>query len=229
MKFGVTQAFKCNYLPNREEQLLVCMEPEQTLGDLYSTLIQVGFRRSGEQLYRPNCKSCNACESLRIVCGSFSCSKSQKRVLKKNSDLELSIVDEERDDYYPLYEKYINACHYDGSMYPPSYEQYRDFIHCRWQNIQFLEGRINGELVGVAVTDQVAGGLSALYTFFDPELAARSLGTYFILEQIKICKKLQLPYLYLGYQIDECNKMNYKNKFYPHQRLNDDKWVLYTK
>lgn len=229
MKFGVTQEFECSYLPEQEERLLVCMEPSETLQESYPKLIQAGFRRSGEQLYRPHCKACNACESLRILTHTFLASRSQKRILNKNLDIEVMIHEGERDDYYPLYERYINASHSDGSMFPPSYEQYRNFIHCYWQSPIFIEGRINGELIGVAVTDKLSSGLSALYTFYEPSLYKRSLGTFFILQQIKACVDLGLPYLYLGYQIDQCNKMNYKNKFYPHQRLRDNRWILFSK
>lgn len=228
MKFGVTQSFSCSYLPDREEKLLVCMEASEDLPEHYSTLIQAGFRRSGEQLYRPHCQSCKACESLRVLSNDFIPSKSQKRVLAKNKDIVVTPIEGERDDYYALYEKYIVGAHKDGAMYPPSYEQYRNFIHCYWQSPLFIEGRIDGKLVGVAVTDKVQGGLSALYTFFDPEMSKNSLGTFFILQQIIICQQQQIPYLYLGYQIDKCNKMNYKNKFYPHQRFRDNKWELQT-
>jgi arginine-tRNA-protein transferase len=228
VKFGVTQAFDCSYLDAKEEQLLVCMEEPETLHVHYPLLIQAGFRRSGEQLYRPHCKTCNECESLRILTDKFKVSKSQKRVLTKNSDVLISIHEGERDDYYALYEKYISMAHKDGSMFPPSYEQYRNFIHCNWQSPIFIEGRIDGELIGVAVTDKVDNGLSALYTFFDPSLSKQSLGTYFILQQIKLCQQRGLEYLYLGYQIDACNKMNYKNKFYPHQRFRHNEWVLYA-
>lgn len=228
MKFGVTQPFTCSYLPGREEKLLVCMEPAEDLTEHYSSLIQAGFRRSGEQLYRPHCNSCNDCESLRVLCTKFIFSKSQKRVLAKNKNVVVSVIEGERDDYYALYEKYILGAHQDGSMFPPSYEQYRSFIHCFWQSPLFIEGRVDGKLVGVAVTDKVKDGLSALYTFFDPDMSKYSLGTFFILQQIHICQQRQIPYLYLGYQIDQCKKMNYKNKFYPHQRYKDNKWVLHT-
>jgi arginine-tRNA-protein transferase len=228
MKFGVTQVFDCSYLPDKDEKLLVCMEDPSSLSEYYPLLIQAGFRRSGEQLYRPHCKTCNACESLRIIVDDFKPSKSQKRILSKNSHIVVKMLEGERDDYYGLYEKYISAAHRDGSMFPPTYEQYRSFVHCQWQSPTFIEGRIDGELIGVAVTDKVKDGLSALYTFFDPALNKQSLGTFFILQQIKFCQQFDLDYLYLGYQIDECNKMNYKNKFYPHQRYRQSQWVSYT-
>lgn len=229
MKFGVTQSFDCSYLPDKEEQLLVCMEDNSSLVEYYSTLIQAGFRRSGDQLYRPHCKMCNACESIRVLCADFSPSKSQKRILNKNKHIQIKMVKEQRDDYYPLYERYINNAHSDGSMFPASYDQYRNFVHCNWQSPHFIEGRVNDELVGVAVTDQVNSGLSALYTFFDPNLSKLSLGTFFILQQIQMSQSLGLPYLYLGYQIDACNKMSYKKNFTPHQRFQQNQWVLTVK
>jgi arginine-tRNA-protein transferase len=227
MKFGVTQSFECSYIANRQEQLLVCMEDPTDLYNNYPLLIQAGFRRSGEQLYRPNCKTCTACESLRVPVADFTASRSQKRVINKNKNVVIKVLEGERDDYYSLYEKYINIAHKDGAMFPPSYEQYRSFVHCRWQSPIFIEGRIDGKLIGVAVTDKLTSGLSALYTFFDPNMGKQSLGTYFILQQIKLCQELELQYLYLGYQIDECNKMNYKNKFYPHERHQQNKWLKY--
>ncbi|MDT0594017.1 arginyltransferase [Glaciecola petra] len=229
MKFGVTQTFACNYLPDKEERLLVCMEQESELQGLYNSLIQVGFRRSGEQLYRPHCENCKACESIRIICAKFLPSKSQKRVLSKNKDVQIQVVNSERDDYYALYEHYIAKYHHDGSMFPATYEQYRSFVHCDWNKPCFIEGRVDDKLIGVAVTDTITNGLSALYTFFEPSMAKRSLGTFFILQQIRIAIEKELPYLYLGYQIDECNKMNYKQKFFPHQRLRDNQWILSTK
>jgi arginine-tRNA-protein transferase len=228
LKFGVTHPFDCSYLANKDEQLLVCMEEPENLSEHYPILIQAGFRRSGEQLYRPHCKSCSACESLRVLTHDFILSKSQKRVLSKNANISIKVLEGERDDYYALYERYISLAHKDGSMFPPSYDQYRNFIHCNWQSPIFIEGRINDELVGVAVTDKVENGLSALYTFFDPNMAKQSLGTFFILQQIELCKQRNLAYLYLGYQIDECAKMKYKNKFYPHQRFQLNEWVEFS-
>jgi arginyl-tRNA--protein-N-Asp/Glu arginylyltransferase len=225
VKFGVTQAFKCNYLTDSQERLLVCMEEVETLSEHYPLLIQAGFRRSGEQLYRPHCKTCNACESLRVLVNDFTASKSQKRVLNKNKNVTIKVLEGERDDYYPLYEKYISTAHKDGAMFPATYDQYRNFIHCHWQSPIFIEGRIDGKLLGIAVTDKVNTGLSALYTFFDPSLKKQSLGTYFILQQILLCQQLELQYLYLGYQIDECSKMNYKKNFSPHQRYQQNQWV----
>ncbi len=227
MKFGITQKFDCSYLPEKEEQLLVCMLPSSQLKDSYSELVKVGFRRSGEQLYRPHCENCNACQSLRILCNEFELSRSQKRVINKNKDLDISVRFDEHDDYFSLYERYINSQHSDGSMYPANFEQYSNFIRCSWQRPIFIEARLDNTLVAVAVTDKLMDGLSALYTFYEPEQSNRSLGTYMVLQQIEITKRFQLPFLYLGYQIDMCKKMNYKQQYTPHQRFISNRWIIY--
>ncbi|MDT0628484.1 arginyltransferase [Alteromonas sp. W364] len=229
MKFGITQAFPCNYLPDREERLLVCVEPNPSLRIAFSALTESGFRRSGDQIYRPHCTACNECQSVRVLARAFKASKSQKRVLSRNKDIEVRVSHENKDDYYTLYERYISEVHADGSMFPASPEQYFGFVNCEWQAPIFLEARLAGELIGVAVTDKLERGYSALYTFFSPSLAKRSLGTFFILKQIALAVEADLPYLYLGYQVDGCQKMNYKQNFLPQERFFEDKWHLLLK
>jgi arginine-tRNA-protein transferase len=114
-------------------------------------------------------------------------------------------------------------------MYPASLEQYQGFVLSPWNNALFIELYAKDELIGVAVTDNLASSLSALYTFFKPEELQRSLGTFAILQQIELAKSLNKPFLYLGYQIDTCQKMSYKQNFLPHERFFDDKWQLITK
>jgi len=229
MKFGITTPFTCSYLPEQEERLLVFMSDTQpTIGE-YDFLIGAGFRRSGTQVYRPHCSSCNACESIRLPVNTFTASKSQKRIMKRNQDLKIRISHSDQPEYYPLYESYINQRHADGSMYPATLEQYQGFVLSPWNNALFIEIYANDELIGVAVTDNLASSLSALYTFFKPGEQQRSLGTFAILQQIELAKSLNKPFLYLGYQIDTCQKMSYKQNFLPHERFFDDKWQLITK
>jgi arginine-tRNA-protein transferase len=234
MKFGITTPFTCSYLPDQEERLLVFVsETEPTITE-YDFLIGAGFRRSGTQVYRPHCGSCNACESIRLPVDIFTASKSQKRIMKRNQDLTVRVSDSDKPEYYPLYESYINQRHADGSMYPATLEQYQGFILSPWNNALFIElyatdEHANEELIGVAVTDNLVSSLSALYTFFRPEEQQRSIGTFAILQQIELAKSLNKPFLYLGYQIDTCQKMSYKQNFLPHERFFDDKWQLITK
>jgi arginine-tRNA-protein transferase len=234
MKFGITAPFTCSYLPNQDERLLVFVSDTQPTIVEYDFLIAAGFRRSGTQVYRPHCASCNACESIRLPVNLFQASKSQKRIMKRNQDLTIRISHSDKIEYYPLYESYINQRHDDGSMYPATPEQYQGFILSPWNNALFIEfyatdEQANEELIGVAVTDNLASSLSALYTFFKPEERQRSLGTYAILQQIELAKSLNKPFLYLGYQIDTCQKMSYKQNFLPHERFFSDKWQLITK
>ena len=219
MEFGITSPFACSYLPEQDERLLIFMsETDPTIAQ-YDFLIGAGFRRSGTQVYRPHCNSCNACESIRLPVSLFTASKSQKRIMKRNQDLTIRISSTDKPEYYPLYESYINQRHADGSMYPATLEQYKGFILSPWNNALFIELRTKDELIAVAVTDNLASSLSALYTFFKPEEQHRSLGNFAILQQIELAKSLNKPFLYLGYQIDTCQKMSYKQNFLPHERF----------
>lgn len=224
MKFGLTNAFSCSYLPTEQEQLLVLVDDNIHDVRNYDVLIAAGFRRSGEQIYRPHCPTCAACQSIRIPVQDFRPSSSQKRVKSKNKDIRVEVAYSDKAEYYPLYENYINQRHADGAMYPASEQQYRSFIKSFWSNSLFLECYLQQELVAVAVTDVISHGLSALYTFFRPDLQARSIGTFAVLQQIEQAKYLGKPYLYLGYQVDACQKMNYKSRFLPHERYFDNKW-----
>lgn len=229
MKFGITQQFDCNYLPDQQEQLLVCVEPAAVLTQVFSDLTEAGFRRSGEQIYRPHCVQCSECQSIRVLARAFNASKSQKRVLAKNKDLNIKLSDENKPEYFSLYEKYVNQVHSDGSMFPATQEQYLGFVTCEWQKPLFIEAYLDEQLIGVAVTDKLNHGYSALYTFFEPSMHKRSLGIFFILKQIELTVLANLPYLYLGYQVDACKKMNYKQNFQPHERFFENKWHLTVK
>lgn len=234
MKFGITQSFSCSYLPDEQEQLLVYAENNDFQAWRYSQLIQAGFRRSGEQIYRPHCPACHACKSVRIPVHDFAPSRSQKRLLKNNKGFSVKLVDKTKSTYYPLYERYITERHADGSMYPPSKTQFDNFVLCEWMTTHYLEAYDGDKLIAVAVTDIVdanehMGALSALYTFFDPDYSSASLGTWMILMQIKQAKDLGHRYVYLGYYVDGCKKMSYKHKFWPFEQFSDNEWHLFSK
>ncbi|AWB67611.1 arginyltransferase [Saccharobesus litoralis] len=227
LKFGVSQTFPCSYLDDQQERLLVAMDDIVFNGANYEQLLKVGFRRSGEQVYRPYCVGCQSCESLRIIVNKFKPSRSQKRVLKRNQKFEALLVPNDTNvkSYFPMYARYIAARHRDGSMYPPDYEQYNNFVKAEWLQVGFLEIYEQDRLIGVSVLDILPTALSAVYTFFEPEYHQDSLGTFAILKAVEFAKSLKLQHVYLGYQIDQCNKMNYKSKFTPHERLIDSIWV----
>jgi arginine-tRNA-protein transferase len=194
--------------------------------ELYAALSERGFRRSGDHLYRPHCQHCQACVAARIPAAQFRANRSQRRILQRNRDLQvqaaLPIFSEE---YYRLYARYIDSRHADGDMYPPSPEQFHSFLVRNLDFLRFYEFRLQGELLALAVTDVLPNGLSAVYTFFDPDQAARSLGRFAILWQIEECRRLGLEALYLGYWIKNCRKMNYKSEYRPLQLLIRQQWL----
>ncbi|MBD0411259.1 arginyltransferase [Pseudoalteromonas distincta] len=225
-RVGLTQEFDCSYLPNRQEQLLVILDPSCYSTDKFESLLGLGFRRSGNQIYRPHCPICSACNSVRVLAQDFIPSKSQKRKLNKaKTQFEVKYSTQERPEYYPLYSKYITMRHQDGSMYPPEKEQFQSFLLCSWLKITFIELWHQDTLAAVAVTDCMNSSISAIYTFFDPDFEHYSLGSVMILEQLKFAKEQNKQYVYLGYQIDECDKMKYKTQFLPAQKQLNDEWV----
>lgn len=225
-RVGLSQEFACSYLPQRREQLLVILDPTYYCPDKFETLLSLGFRRSGNQIYRPHCPICSACNSVRVLAQDFTPSKSQKRKHNKaKTRFSVKFSTQERAQYYPLYSKYITMRHHDGSMYPPSKEQFNSFLLCSWLDILYIELWYQEELIGVAVTDCMQNAISAIYTFFDPDFEHFSLGTVMILEQLKYAKEQNKQFVYLGYQIDECTKMKYKTQFLPAQKQLNDEWV----
>ena len=225
-RIGLSQPFECSYLPDRQEQLLVILDPSCYSSNKFESLLALGFRRSGNQIYRPHCPICSACSSVRVLADEFMPTKSQKRKLNKAKNrFEVKYSQVEREQYYPLYSKYISLRHQDGSMYPPDKSQFHSFLFCSWLTITFIELWDQENLVAVAVTDCMDNAISAIYTFFDPDYEHFSLGTVMILQQLKFAKQQRKQFVYLGYQIDECDKMNYKTQFLPAQKQCNDQWL----
>ena len=142
-----------------------------------------------------------------------------------NQELKLSAVPAGfSDEYFDLYRRYLNSRHNDGSMADPAEEDFKQFLYTRWSDTQFIEHRLDDKLVAVAVTDIVSDGLSAVYSFFDPEMIKHSLGTYCVLKQVDYAQQLGLEYVYLGYWIENHPKMHYKVNFRPLQIYRDEQW-----
>ena len=226
IKLFATHPHPCSYLPD-EESTTVFVDPATKIDlPLYTELSHYGFRRSGNHLYRPQCADCQACIPIRIPVAEFKPNRKQSRCLKKNNDLSTSkIASIDNDECYTLYEKYIEQRHNDGDMHPPSRNQFTEFLSNQWNATQYYGFRKDDKLLAVAVCDQLENGLSAIYTFFDPDESKRSLGMYCILQEIQWAQKLKLPWLYLGYWIKTCKKMNYKNEFKPYQLMLNNHWV----
>ncbi|MDX1695829.1 MAG: arginyltransferase [Ketobacteraceae bacterium] len=229
VKFFVTPLHKCSYLP-RQDAITLFADPKANLDrDLYSDLSELGFRRSGNYLYRPHCKQCSACIPVRIPSHEFQPSRKQRRVLRRNSDLTVRQMPAAyHDEHYELYAQYITHKHADGDMYPPTPEQYESFLLSEWGNTVFYEFRHQGRLLAVAVSDLMVNGISAVYTYYDVNETKRSLGVLGVLHQIEEAKRLNLPAVYLGYWIKECQKMNYKTEYRPLEMFVNNHWVKVT-
>ncbi|USE33765.1 arginyltransferase [Endozoicomonas sp. SCSIO W0465] len=224
-RFYVTQPHECSYLP-KEQATTLFMDPEILLTkQLCSELAEVGFRRSGQHIYRPHCITCQACIPARIPVDSFRMRRTQRKTWNRNSALRISKVSAEfQDEHYLLYEKYINQCHQDGDMHPATIEQYTSFLVESTEFTSFYEFRLDERLLAVSVVDHLQTSLSAIYTFYDPDYSQRSLGRYCILWLIAEAKKLRLPYLHLGYWIRNCQKMKYKIEYRPVDLYISQEW-----
>lgn len=229
LQFFQTKAHACSYLAGQQART-VFMDPAQPISlPLYSRLITAGFRRSGTHLYRPGCDHCDACISCRVRVRDFSYNKRFARLWKRNQDLQsVALETPDTPELFALYCRYIERRHRDGDMYPPDLEQYRAFIAARTPGTRFYAFQLAQRTVAMCVLDELDHGLSAMYTFFDPDLAERSLGTWVILWQIEKARRLNLPFLYLGYWIRDCEKMRYKTDFRPLELLVSNKWLLLT-
>jgi len=225
LQLYITAESPCSYFNDRMSSNLV-PDPKLRLNmPIYNQLILHGFRRSGTHCYRPHCDGCQSCIACRLAVNEFTISRSQRRCLKNNQDLTLTAVKADfTDEYFELYRRYLNSRHTDGLMANPDEEDFQQFLYCKWSDTWFLEFRQKGQLVAVAVSDLVSDGISAVYSFFEPEMESRSLGTYCILRQIDYAKDLGLDFIYLGYWIDNHAKMHYKSNFKPLQLYIDEQW-----
>jgi len=225
LKVYATHPHECSYLPGEEATTLFIDPATRMDRQLYSRLSDVGFRRSGCHIYRPHCARCSACIPVRVVVERFRPNRSQRRIWRRNSDLEirdLPHIDDPRT--FALYCDYISSRHADGDMYPPSEQQYRSFLTSQWGCTRHLGFFLGERLLGVAVCDNMDNGLSAIYTFYDPTLPERGLGTYAVLWQVAEASRLGLDYVYLGYWIGKSRKMSYKGKFRPLEMLHNGTW-----
>ena len=226
LKVYTTYPHSCSYLAEQEATTLFVDPRTPVDGRLYSQLSELGFRRSGSHLYRPHCSKCNACIPARVPVHQFKPRRSQRRTWNRNRDLQVSQLQSiATDEYFDLYRRYIEARHRDGDMYPPVREQYESFLSDEWGVTEYYRMELPGQLAGVAVVDRLEDGLSAIYTFFDPQLERRSLGNYMVLWQLRKAAQEDLDYLYLGYWIKQCQKMSYKVQFRPLELYINGRWV----
>ena len=227
IKLLKTAPHACSYLNGREASTAF-VDPELEIdSDLYARLSENGFRRSGPYIYTPMCGDCVACVSARIPVDLFAQSRSQRRCVKANSDLKVICVNSiDITEHYTVYADYINQRHADGDMYPPTTEQFVDFLGTAWDCTQFVEFRVDTKLIGCAIIDVLPDAISAIYTYFDPNEERRGLGKFAVLYQIAMAKELALSHVYLGYWIEDCKKMSYKRQYQPIELLQENTWKL---
>ncbi len=238
-EFYVTAPQGCPYLPGRYERKLFTHLTHDKPPALVDNLLRGGFRRSQNVAYMPYCEGCQACVSVRVLADRFEPSRSFRRIESANADLVARrIAPRPTSEQYSLFRSYIDARHSDGGMADMTVLDYAMMVEDSIVDTFITEYRLQPSghdaqgvrldgwpLIAVALTDRLSDGLSMVYSFYDPELAHRSLGTFMILDHIAHARRLGMPYLYLGYWIEGSRKMSYKTRFTPQERLGTNGWV----
>jgi arginine-tRNA-protein transferase len=233
-QFYLTAPTPCPYLPDQEERKVFTHLIGRRAVALNDALTQSGFRRSQTIAYRPACEACRSCVSVRVLVNEFKLSKSFRRILDHNQDLVGTIVrPDPTAEQYSLFRTYLDARHSGGGMADMSVLDYSMMIedsHVESRLVEyrstnaFISGGGEGPLVAVCLTDLLSDGLSMVYSFYEPGVASRSLGTYMILDHIERARRLGLPHVYLGYWVNGSKKMAYKGRFRPQERLVMNGW-----
>lgn len=216
----------CPYLPGRlSRSEAYCLETLD--GSTYEALLALGFRRSGRIVYRPRCRACRECRQIRVPVATFQPSRSQRRVMRRNTDVRVTIGRPAPTlDKFNLFRRYLDAQH-DRTM-SREYRSFVDFLYESPMDTREISYFIADRLVGVSIADRCVDGISSVYMYYDPDFARRSLGTYSILWEIEHCRALSVPYYYLGYYVAGSATMAYKGNFRPFEVLVEaDRWAIH--
>ena len=233
LRFFLTAPTPCPYLPGREERKVFAHLPLSDGPTVNDSLTQVGFRRSQNIAYRPACETCRACQSARAPAGEYVFSRSERKVLARNDDLERHLVESEATlEQFELLRRYLVTRHADGGMAEMTWPDYVAMVEDTAVRTHLIEYRSRsqdrgpGDLIACVLVDVLADGLSLVYSFYDPELTKRSLGSFIILDHLVQARQTGLPYVYLGYWVPGSEKMAYKARFSPLEILKPGGWAL---
>jgi len=221
-----TRALPCPYIPGRVERKVVTDLAIPNADSLYERLSRAGFRRSHSLAYRPACPGCQACVPVRVRVADFDWTRGFRRLMARNADLSIEdTVAHATMEQFRLFSRYQRSRHTGGEMATMGYRDYRAMIEDSPLNTRVVEYRDAGDsLVGVMLSDRQEDALSAVYSYYDPALDRRSLGTYMVLWMIREAERQSLPYVYLGYWIEDSAKMSYKARFRPLEGLGPEGW-----
>ena len=231
-RFFVTNPSPCPYLPGKTERKVFTELNGPHAAELNDALSRIGFRRSQNVAYRPSCIDCKACVSVRVVSDEFKPSATQRKILRRNSDLEVSGCKAwSTSEQYDLLRRYLSKRHPDGGMTNMDEMDFADMVEQSPVTSQVIEYRepstdgAPGKLIGACLTDYQGDGLSMIYSFYDAEIGNRpGLGNFIILDHILRAREAGLPYVYLGYWVDGSPRMQYKTRYRPIERLGPDGW-----
>ena len=221
-----TRALPCPYIPGKVERKVVTDLATPNATEIYEKLSRAGFRRSHGLAYRPACPGCNACVPVRISVAALRWTKTFRRVVNRNCDLTVrDMAAHATMEQYRLFARYQRSRHTGGEMSSMGFRDYRAMVEDSPIDTRIIEFRNSDEeLVAVMLADRQADALSAVYSFYDPKMSKRSLGTYMVLWMIQTAETSELPYIYLGYWIEESSKMAYKARFRPLEGLGPNGW-----
>ena len=233
LRFFLTAPSPCPYLPERFERKVFAHLPMSDGAAVNDSLTQVGFRRSQNIAYRPACEACSACVSARIPAADYVFSRSERKVLARNEDVERHLVEAEATmEQFDLLRRYLLARHADGGMAEMTWPDYVAMVEDTAVRTHIIEYRVRsrdggpGDLLACALVDLMSDGLSLVYSFYDPTVARRSLGSFVILDHVIQACLTSLPYVYLGYWVRGSEKMDYKVRFSPIELLKPDGWTV---